>query len=589
MYPSQTIQAMAVSPGIAIGRVMRMRSGSRLQEPESVHIDESEVEAEIKRYDAALDVTRQQLKELRSEVKDKLHSAEADIFDAHLLLVDDHALRSEVEAGIRGRRESAESALYAAVEKFGAVFKTMKDEYLRERAADIDDVASRIFDNLADIVRGDIDLDGRRVIIARDLSPSETARLDSKKVLGFAVVTGSATSHTAILARSMQLPALVGLPPELPDQLTAGDKVIVDGYSGKLIVNPDSRTEEAYRLRAEQADKLYGELQREKNLRPETTDGFMVQLAANLESVEQAAEARSSGACGVGLFRTEYLFMNREDFPDEEEQFEVYKQLLVANEDDPVTVRTLDVGGDKLNSTVYRSTERNPFLGLRGIRLCLHERPDIFRTQLRALLRAGVFGNLRVMLPMISSVREVVEVRRIVAELQEELRVEGREFVPHLSLGIMVETPAAAVIAHKFAPLVDFFSLGTNDLVQYTMAIDRGNERVAYLYRLSHPAILELIRRTVEAARANNIWVGVCGQMASDPFMIPLLVGLGVHELSMAPGAVAVVRRVVRSISMYEAERAADAALDCSNASDALAISSELLKQKAPELTGMRQ
>ncbi len=582
---SQTIQAIAVSPGIAIGRVMRVRPYNRLLEPELQKIDD--VEAEVRRYRAAVEATRAELTALQEQVRSKLNSSDADIFEAHLLLVDDRTLTAQVEKNIRDKHFNAEYALFKAGESFARVLGGMQDEYLRERAADIRDVAARIMGVLTNTVSGEIGLDDRRIIIASTLSPSETAQLDRRKVLGFAVETGSATSHTAILARSMQLPAVVGIPPELPEKLSADDKLIIDGYTGKLIINPDARTEEAYRLRAQAAGELYSALERENTLRSETTDGFVVQLAANLDSPDGIDEAKRNGAGGIGLFRTEYLFMNRGDLPGEEEQFEIYKQLLVACDEQPVVVRTLDVGGDKFNTNIYRASEQNPFLGLRGIRLCLHERRDILETQLRALLRAGVYGNLRVMLPMVSSIREVIDVKSLIGNLQRKLEQEQREFLSHLPLGVMIETPAAAILAERFAPLVDFFSIGTNDLVQYTMAIDRGNDRVAYLYRPSHPAILELIRHTVEAARAHNIFVSVCGQVASDPAMVPLLVGFGVHELSMPPASIGVVRRVIRNLAMHEAETVAREALRCSNASDALAISEALLRRSSPEIVNI--
>ncbi len=585
--PSQTFQVIAVSPGIAIGRVMRVQLHNRLVEPEPHRISEEEVESELGRYREALTRTREQLVELQNQIRARLDSRDADIFEAHLLLVDDRTLSAEVEKVIRNEHYYAEYALYRASEHFAGVFSGMQDEYLRERAADIRDVAARILSNLREAHSDELDLDDRRIIVASSLSPSETARLDRKKVLGFAVETGSATSHTAILARSMQLPAVVGIPPELPEKLTADDKLIIDGFTGKLIVNPDGRTEEAYRLKAEATGALISELERENDLRPETTDGFMVQLAANIDSSDNLEEAKRAGAAGVGLFRTEYLFINRDTLPGEEEQFEIYKQLLVAADESPVIVRTLDVGGDKFNSSIYRAVEQNPFLGLRGVRLCLHERRDIFETQLRALLRAGIYGNLRVMLPMVSSVREVIEVRSIIEQLQQKLAAEKLEFSSTLSLGIMVETPAAALMAEKFAPLVDFFSIGSNDLVQYTMAIDRGNDRVAYLYRPGHPAILELIRMTVAAAKRHNIWVSVCGQMAADAYLVPFLVGLGVHELSMAPASIGIVRRVIRGLSMDQAEIAVREALDCANASDSMAIAEALLRKCAPEIANI--
>lgn len=587
--PTQTIQALAVSPGIAIGRTMRVTGQTRYREPEPHRITEDEIPAELSRLSAALALTRTQLVELRQEVRNKLKAQEAEIFDAHIMIVDDRTMIAEAEKGIREKHYVAEYALYLASEHFANVFAGMADEYLRERAADIRDVSARILSNLTNIhVHGhEIDLDDRRIIVAHNLSPSETAQLDVEKVLGFAVETGSVTSHTAILARSMRLPAVVGIPPELPEQLTADDKLIIDGYSGKLLINPDARTEEAYRLKKAEAGQLWSRLESESELRPETTDGFIVQLAANLDSPDKVGEVKRCGTSGIGLFRTEYLYMNRQTLPDEEEQFEVYKKLLVECDNAPLIVRTLDVGGDKFNTNIYRANEQNPFLGLRGIRLCLHERRDILETQLRALLRAGVFGNLRVMLPMVSSIREVIEVRSIIGQLQQQLENEKLEYMSHLPLGIMIETPAAALMADKFAPMVDFFSIGTNDLVQYTMAIDRGNERVAYLYRPSHPAILGLIRNCVEAANRHNIWVSVCGQAAADAYMVPLLAGIGVHELSMAPSSIAVVRRVIRSMSMFEMQETAQAALACTNATDALAISEALIHLRAPEIVNI--
>lgn len=584
----KTVQAIAVSPGIAIGRVMQIRENSRFQEPELVRILPEDTDKEIARFHTSLENARAQLADLQKEVRQKLNTTGADIFEAHLLILEDKTLVNEVEKQIRTGLCSSEYAIFLAVEKFAAVFGAMKDEYLRERATDIRDVASRVLDCLGNIRREGISIKDRRIIIANNLTPSETARLNPKNVLGFASETGSVTSHTAIIARSMQLPAVVGIPAELTETLTADDKVIIDGYSGKLIINPDERTEEAYRLRAKAAGKLISQLAQEKSLNSETTDGFCCQLAVNLDSLEKLDEAGQTGAEGIGLFRTEFLFMNRTELPDEDEQVEVYKKLLVANGDASVIIRTLDVGGDKYDSVIYRNNEQNPFLGLRGIRLCLHERPDLFRTQLRALLRAGVSGNLYVMIPMVSSVREVVTTRELISELQAELKAEGKEFVSHLNFGIMVETPAAAIMADRIAPLVDFFSIGTNDLLQYTMAIDRSNERVAYLYRPSHPAILELIRQVVAAARKHNIFVSVCGQMAADPFLVPLLLGLGVNELSVPPAAVPIIRRTIRSLAMSEAEEMTRQALLCSNASDSLELSSQLLKKSAPEIAGMQ-
>lgn len=584
MASSQSIQALGVSPGIAIGRVKCLHRlvGNR---PERRTVAPEELEAELKRLADALARTREQISGLRDALRDRLDRAGVEIFDAHLLLVEDKALLSAVDERIRVGHLCAEFAVFDAVEHFAAVFGEMPDEYLRERAADLRDVGNRIIANLTD-AGPDAKFEGRRIVAAPTLAPSDTVQLDRSKVLGLAVEIGSATSHTAILARSLRIPAVVGIPPEVLEQLSADDTMIIDGFSGKVIINPDDRTREAYKLKAKTAGEFLEQLERDSALRPETTDGFIVELAANIDAQANYAEAREVGAHGVGLFRTEFMFLDPSHTPDEEEQFAVYKKLLIEAGDDPVTVRTMDIGGDKSFSSVYRVSEENPFLGLRGIRLSLYERPDLFRVQLRALLRAGVFGNLRVMLPMVTSVLEVEEARGMISALENDLRADRIEFAP-LSLGVMIETPAAALLADKLAPAVDFFSIGSNDLVQYTMAADRGNERVAYLYRPTHPSILRLIDFCVHAARKNNIFVGVCGQMAGEPATAALLMGLGVHELSMSPGSVPLIRRVIRSLSLHEAARTARAAMECRNASESMALAQKLLARRIPELAAL--
>ncbi len=584
MAPSQSIQALAVSPGIAIGHVMCLHRlvGNR---PERREVAENEVSGELERLSGALKRTREQITSLRDALRGRLDRAGAEIFDAHLLLVDDKALNTTIAERIRSKRLCAEFAVFDAVEEFAAVFAEMSDEYLRERAVDLRDVGNRILSNLTN-ASPDTHFSGRRIVAAPTLAPSDTVQLDRSRVLGLAVEIGSATSHTAILARSLRIPAVVGMPPDVMEQLSADDTMIIDGFSGKVIINPDDRTREAYRLKAKTAGEFLEQLERDSALRPETTDGFIVELAANIDAQAKYDEAREVGAHGVGLFRTEFLFLDAASIPGEDEQFEIYKRLLTDAGDDPVTVRTMDIGGDKSFSGVYRSPEENPFLGLRGIRLSLYERPDLFKTQLRALLRAGVFGNLRVMIPMVTSVLEVEETRAVIANLEAELRASRTEFAP-LSLGVMIETTAAALLADKLAPIVDFFSIGSNDLVQYTMAVDRGNERVAYLYRPTHPAILRLIDCCVTAAKRNNIFVGVCGQMAGDPATAALLMGLGVHELSMSPGSVPLIRRVIRSLSLYEAAQTARAAMECRNAAESLALVQQLLARRVPEIAAL--
>lgn len=587
MIQEKSYRAIAVSPGFAIGEVLLAASqGEIFSPPEMRTITDLQVDAEIQRFKQAVECAKKELIALQKQLKDKVSASEVQIFNAHLAIIDDPMLNKEVIATIKNRKLWADSAFFQVAKRYVTALQTMPDEYLKERAADIRDAATRILFQLRPDRKSAIGaFSGQRIILAADLSPSDTAVLDRNQVLGFAVVAGSKTSHTAILARSMTIPALAGIPEELLHKVKNGDKVIIDGFSGTLILNPAPATEVLYQAKMEKERGIYRELEQDNRLYPETLDGFRVQLSANLEKLEDLKQIEKYGASGIGLFRTEYLFLGREELPGEEEQFQIYRQLLQGVGDDPVIIRTLDVGGDKIGLQIHNTAEANPFLGLRGIRLCLKARPDIFRTQLRALLRASRYGNLRVMLPMISCVEEVVEVKNLIGSLAKELRQEGFDCPDSLNLGAMIETPVAALMVSALAGIVDFFSIGTNDLIQYTMAIDRANDQVAYLYQPTHPAVLELIWRCAQEARKHNIWVGVCGQMASDPRYAALLVGLGVHELSMPPAAVAPIRRVIRKMRLFEAESAAQAAMAASTAAEALEIATDLLNRVAPEVS----
>ena len=450
------------------------------------------------------------------------------------------------------------------------------------------DVASRVLSNLQETNRPVLDyLEGMRIIIAHDLTPSDTVLLDREKVQAFAIESGSNTSHTAILARSMQIPSVVNIQGNVVQELENNDDIIVDGFIGTVIVHPTEKTRKAYQLKAKEEGRFYIDLIRESRLRPETLDGFTVQLASNIETLADIQTAKKFGTSGVGLFRTEYMYMGNKELPTEEAQVETFTSLIKEMNGEPVIVRTLDIGGDKYCENLSLRKEANPFLGLRAIRLCLHECQDVFRTQLRSLLRAGAVGNLKIMLPMISCIEEVIQVKKIIEELKAELTKEKLPFNRDIEVGIMIETPAAALLAEHFAKIVDFLSIGTNDLIQYTIAIDRDNEKVAYLYEPTNPAILHLIKTVVDAAKKNRIWVSVCGQMAGSPQYIPLLLGMGVHELSMVPMSLGAVRRIIRKLNMHEAEVAAEKALLCSNARDALNVSLELLKKIEPEVTNL--
>ena len=578
-------EVTSISPGIAIGKTIRIGGSHIIEKVQERFITADCVQSELERFSEVLADTKKSVNELKERLKDKLASSEADIFDSHLMILEDMMLINDIENLIKNDLKCAEFAVFEASERYVKVLEEISDPYLRERAADVRDVRSRVLEHFHENEGKSLtdNITGRRIVIAEELTPSETAHLPSEKVLGFAVSVGSPTSHTAILARSMRMPAVVGIPEEVLN-LEPNVKIIIDGFSGRLIVDPSERTLEAYKLKAQEVNRFYSGLLEESELLAETRDGFIVQLGGNIEKLEDVSELKKAGGEAVGLFRSEISFLSYPAPPSEDEQFELYKKLLSSMDGRMVVVRTLDIGGDKLNDSVFRHQEQNPFLGLRGIRLCLKAKQDIFRTQLRALLRASVYGDLKIMLPMLTSVHEVIEVRNLIAELKKELKKEKFPVAPKVSLGAMIETPASALLVDHIAPLVDFLSIGTNDLVQYTMAIDRSNDLVTYLYQPANPAILELIGRTVIAAKENNIWVSVCGQMASDPLYTPLLLGLGVNELSMDPASLSVIRRVIRSLKMSEAEFLASEALKCRSSIDVRKMSVELLRKTVPEI-----
>lgn len=578
-------EVTSISPGIAIGKTIRIGGSHIIEKVQERFITADCVQSELERFSEVLADTKKSVNELKERLKDKLASSEADIFDSHLMILEDMMLINDIENLIKNDLKCAEFAVFEASERYVKVLEEISDPYLRERAADVRDVRSRVLEHFHENEGKSLadNITGRRIVIAEELTPSETAHLPSEKVLGFAVSVGSPTSHTAILARSMRMPAVVGIPEEVLN-LEPNVKIIIDGFSGRLIVDPSERTLEAYKLKAQEVNRFYSGLLEESELLAETRDGFIVQLGGNIEKLEDVSELKKAGGEAVGLFRSEISFLSYPAPPSEDEQFELYKKLLSDMDGRMVVVRTLDIGGDKLNDSVFRHQEQNPFLGLRGIRLCLKAKQDIFRTQLRALLRASVYGDLKIMLPMLTSVHEVIEVRNLIAELKKELKKEKFPVAPKVSLGAMIETPASALLVDHIAPLVDFLSIGTNDLVQYTMAIDRSNDLVTYLYQPANPAILELIGRTVIAAKENNIWVSVCGQMASDPLYTPLLLGLGVNELSMDPASLSVIRRVIRSLKMSEAEFLASEALKCRSSIDVRKMSVELLRKTVPEI-----
>ncbi len=578
----RVLKGIAASPGIAIGAATILGDTLSTLDIREKNIGPSLVASEIEKLEKALEETRNQILKLKKGMKASLKN-EAAIFDAHLLIVDDQVLIKEVKDQINNGK-SADFSFYSIIKRYISAIAGMPDPYIRERAVDIKDVASRVLSNLTGVQKRSLsNITGQRIIFAHDLTPSDTAEIDSENLQAFVVKAGSRTSHTAILARSMKIPAIVGVQEDLLTIVKDEDLVIVDGFTGSLIINPTAETQKIYAVKEEKNEKYYADLIKESTLRPETIDGFCIQLAANIEHQEDVKEAIKYGAAGVGLFRTEYMYLNQDKLPDEEKQYNVYREITANLNNQPMIVRTLDVGGDKLSKILSVPHEPNPFLGLRAIRLCLAT-PELIKTQMRAILRASAYGDIKIMFPMITCAEELDQLLELLETCKEELKAKKLPLNEDIETGIMIETPSAALIANTLAAKVDFFSIGTNDLVQYTMAVDRSNERVAYLYQPSHPAILSLIQQVVKAARDNRIWVSVCGEMASDPRYTPILVGMGVHELSMGPVSLGIIRRIIRRIKMHEAEKIAEYAINCRTAAEALEISETFLNDIAPDI-----
>ncbi len=547
-------------------------------------LSDAQCTEEVNRLERALVQTRHQLLEVQRKVSEAMGAQEGSIFDAHLLVLEDRTLLDEVVRMIQTDKVNAEHAFHTVAERYAATLSAIEDDYLRERATDMRDVTTRVLNNLLGFEE-DPNLrllKDPSIVISHDLTPSNTAQLDKHKVLGFATDVGSKTSHTAIMARSLRIPAVVGLS-DASAQLESGQYALLDGFNGLIIVNPTEQTLYEYGQLQRKQVTLQEKL-RDTLLQPAVMlDGERVFLSANIEQASDADEVKANGAEGVGLFRTEYLFINRGYPPSEEQQYQAYRQAATALKPMPVVIRTLDLGGDKFLSHLPMSQEMNPFMGWRAIRFCLQER-DMFRQQLRAILRASADGNVRMMYPMISGLDEIIQANALVEECKAELRKQNIPFNENLEIGAMIETPSAVIIADSLASRLKFFSIGTNDLIQYSLAVDRMNERIAHLYEPTHPAIVRLIRATVEAAHRHKIWVSVCGEMAADPVLAPLLLGLGVDELSATPSLVPSVKFLIRRLKMVEAKELAEFALKCESAAEILGRCQDLARQIAPSL-----
>ena len=578
----KSFRGIPVSAGVCQGKILVLGK-SHASIPHH-QLTDAELPGEVNRLEKALAQTRQEILEVQHKVSMEMKAADGGIFDAHLLVLEDRTLLDEVIRMIQAQKVNVEFAFHSVAERYATTLAAVKDDYLRERAADMRDVTGRVLNNLLGRM-AHVDLKHLKepcIIISHDLTPSTTAQLDKHKVLGFATDTGGKTSHTAIMARSLRIPAVAGLK-NASLQLEAGEHALLDGYNGVIIINPTEQTLFEYGKLISKQDTLEVHLRDTLDKPAVTLDGHRVTLSANVEQAADAEAVRANGAEGVGLFRTEYLFINRETMPTEEEQYQSYRQVAAALKPHPAVIRTLDLGGDKFLSTGEATTETNPFLGWRSIRLCLQEK-DVFRNQLRAILRASAEGNIKLMYPMISGLDELNQANALLEEYKTELRKGNIAFDEAIEIGAMIETPSAVMVANALARRLKFFSIGTNDLIQYTIAVDRLNEKIAHLFEPTHPAIVRLIKMTVEAGHKNNIWVAVCGEMAGDPVMVPLLLGLGVDELSATPPLVPQVKFIIRRLKMDEARELAEFALNCESGTEILARAQTLARRIAPSL-----
>jgi phosphotransferase system enzyme I (PtsI) len=568
------LQGIAASNGIAIAKAYRLEHPDLTVEKQTI---ENPAE-HVRRFQQALAKSKEELEAIRAHALKELGEDKAAIFSAHLLVLSDPELVQAVEQKIEQERVNAEFALHDVTSMFIAMFEAMDNEYMKERAADIRDVTKRVLAHLLGVTISNPSMITEEVIIvAEDLTPSDTAQLNRKYVKGFTTDIGGRTSHSAIMARSMEIPAVVGTK-EATAAIQNGDVVIIDGLDGEVIINPTEETIAQYEQKRATFAAQKAEWAKLVHEQTTTKDGHHVELAANIGTPNDVEGVLANGAEGIGLYRTEFLYMGRNELPTEEEQFEAYKTVLEKMEGKPVVVRTLDIGGDKELPYLDLPKEMNPFLGFRAVRLCLNMQ-DMFRTQLRALLRASVYGNLKIMFPMIATLDEFRQAKAVLLEEKEKLVAEGVAVSDHIEVGMMVEIPAAAVLADQFAKEVDFFSIGTNDLIQYTMAADRMNERVSYLYQPYNPAILRLIYNVIEAAHKEGKWVGMCGEMAGEELAVPILLAFGLDEFSMSATSILRVRSQLKKLSKQEAERVKDHILSLATAEEVVRFVKETFQQ----------
>ena len=580
------LKGIGVSAGVAIGKVQLFSRQAAKPVPRA--ISKEEIPIEIDRLRAALATTREQIRSTQRQVAEVLGEEHASIFDAHILVVDDPVFIENVIESIEKEQVNVEPVLLQVANRYADMLAQVNDSYLSERASDIRDVTRRILANLGGETLDQMaKIHDPCIVVAHDLAPSDTAGIDRKFVLGFVTDLGSATSHTSIMAKALEVPAVVGIH-NITATVAPADTLLIDGGKGLVYINPTQERIQEYRKRAEDQEQILSQLNTLRDKPPETVDGYLVPITANIELLEELKAVDARGAKGIGLFRTEFLFLGTDVLPDEDAQAASYIQAAQSQYPAPVVIRTIDFGADKLPANFEIPDETNPFLGDRAIRLCL-SRPELFKTQLRAILRASVHDNVRIMYPMISCPQEVIDANAFLHECMDELEKEGVPFNREIEIGTMIEVPSAALVADQIAPHVKFFSLGTNDLIQYTLAVDRGNENVAHLYKPTHLAIIRLIDHVVKVSHKHGLWTTVCGQMAATPHLVPLLVGLGVDELSVSPSQTPLVKDVIRKLYYSDALELAQKVLLSGSSEKIEMLCQEMIQQIAPEILTLSQ
>lgn len=568
---SEILKGIAASDGVAISKAYLLVEPDLSFSSENI----SDVDGEVGKFKAAVNQSKVELTQIRNNAEKQLGADKAAIFDAHLLVLEDPELLNPIEENIRNNKVNAPTALQEVSTNFITIFENMDNEYMKERAADIRDVSKRILAHILGVELPNPSMINESVIIVgEDLTPSDTAQLNKEFVKGFATNIGGRTSHSAIMSRSLEIPAVVGTK-DITDRVKHGDSLIIDGLTGDVIIDPSEDEVLAYEQKQKDFFAEKEELAKLVNDDSVSKDGVHVELAANIGTPNDLEGVKNNGAQGIGLYRTEFLYMGRDNMPSEDEQFEAYSKVLKEMDGKRVVVRTLDIGGDKELSYLNLPKEMNPFLGYRAIRLCL-DQTDIFRTQLRALLRASEYGKLNIMFPMIATIQEFRDAKAILLEEKEKLVSEGVKVDDDIEVGIMVEIPATAALADIFAKEVDFFSIGTNDLIQYTMAADRMSERVAYLYQPYNPAILRLIKQVIEASHKEGKWTGMCGEMAGDNTAVPLLLGLGLDEFSMSATSILKARKQIKELDQKEMQELANRAINCATSEEVVELVNEL-------------